>query len=99
MSLGLLRFAFALVFLYFIKQKLAPKEKLKPKDIPLLFCAGFTGVTLYFFCENNGVALVTASEASIAIGAIPVLTMIADRISAQFVRNGGRVTARISAFQ
>jgi drug/metabolite transporter (DMT)-like permease len=99
MSLGLLRFVIALVFLYFIKQKLAPKEKLNPKDIPLLFCAGFTGVTLYFFCENNGVSLVTASEASIAIGAIPVLTMIADRISAKIAHNSGSVPARISVRQ
>jgi len=87
MSLGLLRFAIALVFLYVIKLKLAPNEKLRGRDIPLLLGAGFSGVTLYFFCENNGVALVTASEASIAIGAIPVLTMTADWLSVKFSRN------------
>ena len=78
MSLGFLRFAISLVFLYFIKKKLAPGEKLKARDIPLLFGAGLFGVTLYFFFENNGVSLITASEASIAVGSIPVLTMIAD---------------------
>ncbi len=78
MSLGMLRFALALIFLFFIKKKIAPNEKLAARDIPLLFGAGFFGVTLYFFCENNGVSLVTASEASIAIGSIPVLTMTAD---------------------
>jgi len=87
MSLGFLRFAIALVFLYFIKLKLAPGEQLRSRDIPLLFGAGFTGVTLYFFCENNGVALVTASEASIAIGAIPVLTMIADWLSGKLAKS------------
>ena len=87
MSQGLLRFAIALVFLYFIKLKLAPREKLRKRDIPLLLGAGLSGVTLYFFCENNGVALVTASEASIAIGAIPVLTMIADWLSGKITRN------------
>jgi drug/metabolite transporter (DMT)-like permease len=86
MSLGMLRFAIGLVFLYFIKLKLAPGEKLRVRDIPLLLGAGFTGVTFYFFCENNGVALVTASEASIAIGAIPVLTMIADWLSRKMTR-------------
>jgi drug/metabolite transporter (DMT)-like permease len=86
MSLGMLRFAIALVFLYFIKRKLAPAEKLRSRDIPLLVGAGFSGVTLYFFCENNGVSLVTASEASIAIGAIPVLTMIADWLSRKLGR-------------
>ena len=78
MSLGLLRFSMALVFLFFIKLKLAPGEKLKIRDIPLLFGAGLSGVTLYFFFENNGVSLITASEASIAVGCIPVFTMTAD---------------------
>jgi len=87
MSLGLLRFAMAIIFLYIIKLKLAPGEKLRRRDIPLLIGAGMCGVTLYFFFENNGVALVTASEASIAIGCIPVLTMAADWISGKITRN------------
>ena len=87
MSLGMLRFAIALVFLFFIKLKLAPQEKLRRRDIPLLLGAGISGVTLYFFFENNGVSLVTASEASIAIGAIPVLTMTADWISGKIIRS------------
>ncbi|MCL2068166.1 MAG: DMT family transporter [Treponema sp.] len=78
MSLGMLRFAIAIVFLFFIKLKLAPDEKLTPKDIPMILAAGLFGVTLYFFFENNGVLLVSASEASIAIGCIPILAMIAD---------------------
>ena len=80
MSLAMLRFAIALVFLYFIKLKLAPDEKLRRKDIPLLFAAGLTGVTLYFFFENNGIALVSASEASIAVSSIPALIMITEMI-------------------
>jgi drug/metabolite transporter (DMT)-like permease len=94
MSLGMLRFAIALVFLFFIKQKLAPCEKLRRRDIPLLFGAGFTGVTLYFFCENNGVSLVSASEASIAIGAIPVLTMTADWLSGKIAHNKSAVRVK-----
>lgn len=81
MTLGAMRFAIALVFLLFIKQKLAPGERLKLRDMPLLAGAGLTGVTFYFLCENNGVALVTASEASITIGVIPVITLLAERIS------------------
>jgi len=86
MSQGLLRFAIALVLLFFMKLKLAPGEKLKARDIPLLLGAGLFGVTFYFFCENNGVARVTASEASIAIGSIPVLTMIADSLGRKISR-------------
>ncbi|GHV76994.1 hypothetical protein AGMMS49942_18150 [Spirochaetia bacterium] len=81
MTLGALRFAIALVFLVFIKQKLAPGERLKLRDVPLLAGAGLFGVTFYFLCENNGVALVTVSEASITIGVIPVITLLAERIS------------------
>jgi len=78
MSLAMLRFSIAIVFLYFIKRKLAPDEKLQVKDIPLLFAAGLLGVTLYFFFENNGISLVSASEASIAVSSIPVLILITE---------------------
>ncbi|GHV81869.1 hypothetical protein AGMMS49991_04270 [Spirochaetia bacterium] len=80
MTLGALRFAIALVFLVFIKHRIAPGEKIKLRDMPLLAGAGLSGVTFYFLCENNGVALVTVSEASITIGAIPVITLLAERI-------------------
>jgi len=78
MTLGAFRFALAVAILFFIKRKIAPKEKLIKKDIPLLAGAGITGVTLYFFFENNGVSLIPASEASIIVGAIPVITMISE---------------------
>jgi len=87
MSLGLLRFAVALIVMFIIKIKFAPGEKLRVRDIPLLSAAGLTGVTLYFFFENNGVFLVSASEASIAISSIPALIMIADFISGKIARN------------
>jgi drug/metabolite transporter (DMT)-like permease len=81
MTFGALRFAIALVFLIFIKRRIAPGEKILLRDLPLLAGAGLFGVTFYFFCENNGVALVTVSEASITIGSIPVITLLAERIS------------------
>jgi drug/metabolite transporter (DMT)-like permease len=86
MTLGTLRFALATVFLLFIKKRSLPKEKLKHQDLPGLLGAGLTGVTLYFFCENNGVALVSASEASIIVSAIPVLTMAAEWLGGKFFR-------------
>ena len=81
MTFGALRFAIALVFLIFIKRRLAPGERIRFRDLPLLAGAGLFGVTFYFFCENNGVALVTVSEASITIGSIPAITLLAERIS------------------
>jgi drug/metabolite transporter (DMT)-like permease len=80
MTLGALRFAIALVFLFFFKKKIAPNERAAGKDLLLLACVGLTGVTFYFFCENNGVLLIPASEASIIIGAIPVITMVAETV-------------------
>jgi drug/metabolite transporter (DMT)-like permease len=80
MTLGMIRFAIALFFLYFLKLKMAPKERLVVKDIPLLCGAAITGVTLYFYFENTGVSMVSASEASIIVAAVPVLTMIAEYI-------------------
>lgn len=99
MSLGLLRFAIALVFLFFIKLKLAPAEKLNIRDIPVLFAAGVSGVTLYFFFENNGVLHVTASEASIAIGFIPALTMITDAVFDKIRKDRNSLNAKIGAPQ
>jgi drug/metabolite transporter (DMT)-like permease len=87
MTLGALRFALAMVFLLFIKKRSLPKEKLKLQDLPGLLGAGLTGVTLYFFCENNGVALVSASEASIIVSAIPVFTMAAEWLGEKFSRS------------
>ncbi len=42
--------------------------------------AGLIGVTLYFLGENNGIKLLSASESSIIIGTIPVLTVLTERI-------------------
>jgi drug/metabolite transporter (DMT)-like permease len=78
MTLGALRFALALIFLFPIKWYTAGGEKLTARDLPWLLGSGLTGVTLYFFFENNGVALVSVSEASIIVGAIPVITMAAE---------------------
>jgi drug/metabolite transporter (DMT)-like permease len=94
MTLGAVRFAVAIVLLfamYRLSLKKAGAESVggspasvEPasanvkKDLPLLVFSGLAGVTFYFFGENNGVALVTPSEASIIVAAIPVLTMIAD---------------------
>jgi drug/metabolite transporter (DMT)-like permease len=78
MSLGAVRFALALVLLIFIKKKAGGDEKLSRRDLPLLIGAGLTGVTLYFFFENTGVVLISASEASIIVAAIPALTLGAE---------------------
>ncbi|MDR0313664.1 MAG: DMT family transporter [Treponema sp.] len=98
MTLGALRFTLALIFLFFLKKKIAPKEKASGKDLVLLACVGLTGVTLYFFFENNGVLLIPASEASIITGAIPVITMVAETVRERIIsrqKERGRVLEKI----
>ncbi|MDR2759134.1 MAG: DMT family transporter [Spirochaetaceae bacterium] len=98
MSLGALRFALALVFLFFIKNRSAPGERLERQDLPLLIGAGLTGVTLYFFFENTGLSLISASVASIIVASIPALTLGAQWLEGKLPRPGkkqGEAPARI----
>ncbi|MCL2130560.1 MAG: DMT family transporter [Treponema sp.] len=80
LTLGAIRFAIAVIFLFFLKRKYAPNEKPQKSDIILLAGAGLAGVTLYFACENQGVMLIPASEASLITAAIPILILISERI-------------------
>ncbi|MBU0926374.1 MAG: DMT family transporter [Spirochaetes bacterium] len=79
-SLGLARFIVASAVLLAVFAVMRRRPTLALKDLPRMAGAGLVGVTLYFLGENNGVLLLSASEASIIVGTIPVLTMIADRV-------------------
>jgi drug/metabolite transporter (DMT)-like permease len=81
MSLGAARFALAVLFLTFVKHRIAPDEKLDLRDLPYLAGAGLIGVTAYFYFENTGILFVSASEASIIIAAIPVISMVVERFT------------------
>lgn len=80
MSLALSRFTIASLLLWAILKYREPGTKLNKEDIPLMALSGIVGITVYFFFENNGVNLTTASTASIIIAAIPMLTALADYI-------------------
>jgi drug/metabolite transporter (DMT)-like permease len=95
MTLGAIRFGIALPLLFFIKKKYAPDEKIQKKDIPMLAGAGLSGVTLYFFFENNGVSLIPASEASFIIAAIPIMTLITEAIGSKIAsKRSGALNTR-----
>lgn len=89
MSLGLARFIIACAVLLLIIVASRKFPYLALKDLPLMASSGLVGVTLYFLGENNGVLRLSASEASIIIGTIPVLTMLAERLFTR-VRLGSR---------
>ena len=83
-SLGAIRFGIAIFFLYAIKRKFAPEEKIRREDFFLLTGAGLTGVTLYFVFQNIAMVTISASEASIITGCIPVMILIAEGIERKF---------------
>ena len=80
MTLALLRFLIASVLLIIMLKKLEPDTQLARKDMPLMALAGIIGVTAYFYFENNGVKLTTASAASMIIATIPIFTIVGDCI-------------------
>jgi len=78
MSLSLFRFVIASVLLAGIMTVSHTHFAIAWRDVPLLALSSFVGVTLYFFFENNGILRLTASESSLIIGVIPVVTLIAE---------------------
>lgn len=80
MTLALLRFILATGVLYLIMKWREPNSKLSRRHLPLMVWSGVIGVTLYFYFENNGVKLITASESSIIISVIPVLSLVAETV-------------------
>jgi drug/metabolite transporter (DMT)-like permease len=89
--LGLIRNGLAALFLLpaFLWDRKRNKSKPTPSllDLVLLAAAGLAGVTFYFVFENNGIALVSVSEAAIVVGAIPILVLIVEWVYARFCRN------------
>lgn len=89
MTLAFLRFTVASLFLPIVALVGRERLHIPKKDIPPAALSGLIGITLYFYGENNGVALLSASEASLIVATIPVLTMLAERIAF-----GAQLTAR-----
>ena len=90
MTMAVIRFVIACAVLPLVALLAGESLRISLRDLPVFIGGGFTGVTLYFLGENNGVALLTASESSLIIGSIPVLTVLAEEV---FLKN--RVGARV----
>jgi drug/metabolite transporter (DMT)-like permease len=80
MTLTFLRFILASVVLYWVKRWLKPTERVARSDWWLMIITGIIGITLYYFFENHGVKLITASAASIIIATIPILTLLTESL-------------------
>lgn len=80
MTLALWRFIIASLLLPVIALINKTPLAVKPRDLPLLFVSGLIGITLYFFFETYGIMRLSASESSIIIGTVPVLTLLVDMV-------------------
>ncbi len=80
MSLAFIRFLIASIILFFVTRKSEKFDKIDKKDIPLMAISGVIGISIYFFCENNGIEHTEASVASLLLATIPIITLFADRI-------------------
>lgn len=80
MTLAVVRFVMASFLLAVVFKKMEPETRLAKKDMPAMALAGVLGVSLYFYFENTGIKLISASAASIIVATIPVITLIGEAI-------------------
>ena len=98
MTLGLVRFVIASMFLFAVFKIKEPNTKVNKKDLPLMATAGLIGVTIYFFFENNGIKLMPASTASLIIATIPIFTFIFEAIVFSFSKSFSRFSNQFPSF-
>jgi len=80
LTLAFIRFMLASVLLFPALKLLKSETKISKSNLIPLMLSGFLGVTVYFFFENKGIRLTTASNAALIIAAIPVFTILAEYI-------------------
>lgn len=78
LTMALIRFAMASAILLAIIRRVEPEAKVDKNDRNNMMLAGFLGITIYFFFENIGVKLTTASNASLIISLTPIMAIIMD---------------------
>ncbi len=79
-TLALIRFAIASILLGIILKRVEPSTTLKKCDTPKMFLGGVLGITIYFYFENIGVKLTTATNASLIVSTVPIIAIILDVI-------------------
>ena len=90
MTMAVARFVIACSVLPLVARLTGESLRVAAADLPGLAAGGITGVTLYFYGENHGIALLSASESSLLLSFIPVMAVLAERVF-QGVRLGPRV--------
>lgn len=79
-TMALLRFAIAAGILGILQWRAEPFKKPDKEDMPKFIAGGILGITLYFYFENAGVKLTTASNAALIVMVVPILAIILDMV-------------------
>ena len=78
LTLAFLRFLLASAIVFPLQRPEVRKERIEKKTFLPLLSSSLFGITLYFFFENQGIKLTSASNASLVIACIPVFTILAE---------------------
>lgn len=80
MTLAFVRYVMAaavLVPALFLREK---RPRLRREDFWMMLLSGLMGITVYYFCEYNGIQRTSTVSASLILAAIPILTMVAEAV-------------------
>lgn len=77
-TMALIRFVIASVMLGIILRRVEPQTKLDKSDLPKMVLGGVFGITIYFVLENIGVQLSSATNASLIVSVVPIITIMLD---------------------
>lgn len=79
-TIALVRFSLASLMLYSILHWRKDSVKISVPDKKRMALTGFLGISLYFAFENTGIKLSTASDAALLMAAIPIFTVLLERV-------------------
>lgn len=79
-TMGLIRFAIASLTLGIILRRVEPQTRLAKSDLPKMLLGGILGITIYFIFQNIGVKLSSATNASLIVSVVPIITIILDAL-------------------
>lgn len=79
-TLALIRFTIASLIMGLMNRGLNKGVKVSAKDRLPMILGGVIGVTFYFVCENYGLTLISAANATILLATIPVITLLVESL-------------------
>lgn len=80
MTLAFFRYVLAAMCLIPVLIKREKRLTLKKGDIIPMVLSGLMGITVYYFCEYNGISRTSTVSASLILAAIPIITMLVEAV-------------------